>query len=351
MFLLEGDAHANMANVLERLERYTEAQVAIDHALRLYRSHGGVPRDMIGPRMVRGRLLSRMGDYDASIAEYEGIIQLIAEHAPEDVMELSSAQLNMGLALKYAGRLEEGLNRYKEALASREAILPPDHPKVLTVMHNIGSLLNAAGLHSEAEHWLRSAWDGRRKAIGVEHRRTVSSGILLVSVLRDLDRHDEAAEILTSLEGVALTGRMRWMYHHAWLSVYLSQSKAEEALSAARKLEAVEWPYEPGSARVRELSSFVARCEALAMNGLPVDHRYLVDHVLPEIVEEDGHARCGSTKTLQRVQRILSYLGRDAEADALVDAYLPKAKAELAEPGVQWRDAKAACVAELEGGA
>ena len=351
MFLLEGDAQAGMANALERLERPTEAEAAIDRALGLYLSHGGAPRDMIGLRMVRGRLFSRMGNYDASIAEYERIIQLFSEYAPEDLMGLSSAQLNLGLALKYAGRLEEGLSLYKEALASRQAILPPDHPRVLTVMHNLGNLLNAAGVYSEAEHWLRSAWDGRRKALGVEHRWTVSSGILLVRVLGRLDRHDEAAEVLTILEGVALPDTIRWLYHCAWLDVYLGQSKAEQALSSARTVEALEMPFEPGAARVRELSFFVARSEALAMNGLPVDHRHLVDRVLPELIEEDGHANCSSTKTVQSVRRILSYLGRDAEADALLDVFLPKAKAELAEPGVQWRDAKAACIAELEEGA
>ena len=41
----------------------------------------------------------------------------------------------------------------------------------------------------------------------------------------------------------------------------------------------------------------------------------------------------------------------ERESGALLDAFLPKAKAELAEPGVQWRDAKAACIAELEEGA
>ena len=41
----------------------------------------------------------------------------------------------------------------------------------------------------------------------------------------------------------------------------------------------------------------------------------------------------------------------ERESGALLDVFLPKAKAELAEPGVQWRDAKAACIAELEEGA
>ena len=134
------------------------------------------------------------------------------------------------------------------------------------------------------------------------------------------------------------------------MGILVGQGKASEALDAARALDALEWPFAPGTARGAKLTGVLAQAEARAMNGLPVDQRYLLDVVLPELTKADGHANCQSVISVQRIRRILSYVGRDAEADALLDAYLPKAKAELAEPGVQWRDSKAACIAELEEG-
>ena len=81
----------------------------------------------------------------------------------------------MGFLLKARGKLDEAERYYRESQERRRRVLGDDDPRTLTSINNMGSLLKAQGKLDEAEPYYREALEGRRRVLGDDHRSTLSS--------------------------------------------------------------------------------------------------------------------------------------------------------------------------------
>jgi tetratricopeptide (TPR) repeat protein len=122
---------------------------------------------------------------------------------PRDVALQEEAE-----ALWQAGRSDEAVARYREAMVMREAELGPDHPAFGAGLNNLAVMLISTGRYGEAEPLARRALEIAEDKLGRRHVGYVSSlknlGIVLHYLGRDAEArplYREALAILTDAYG------------------------------------------------------------------------------------------------------------------------------------------------------
>ncbi len=103
---------------------------------------------------------------------------------------------NLAMAYQAAGRIDESLALYREALARRRAILGPDHPDTLFSMNNLASCSREAGRFDEALPLYEEALKRRRVVLGPDHPETLVSMNNLANFYRELGRYPESIDLL-----------------------------------------------------------------------------------------------------------------------------------------------------------
>ena len=127
------------------------------------------------------------------------------------------------------------IGRVREALAARRETLGNRHPRTITSLNNLGTLLKAQGSLDEAMPLMREALEASRATLGDSHPDTLASIYNLGLLLEQSGALDDAATLLTEeLEGCAA----RYGADH------------HETLASARHL--VQLLEEPGCARAAE---------------------------------------------------------------------------------------------------
>ena len=86
---------------------------------------------------------------------------------------------NLGDLLQKQGKLEEAEVLYRRDLEGRERVLGLDHPSTLTSVINLGSLLYKQGKLEEAESFMRRALEGHERVLGPEHPNTQTAAAWL----------------------------------------------------------------------------------------------------------------------------------------------------------------------------
>ena len=101
---------------------------------------------------------------------------------------------NLAVVYKDAGRLDDALPLFQEALKRRQAKLGPDHPDTLVSMSNLAIAYHAAGRTADALPLFEQALERRRSTRGPEHPQTLLSINYLARA--HLVDHPERAEPL-----------------------------------------------------------------------------------------------------------------------------------------------------------
>jgi tetratricopeptide (TPR) repeat protein len=110
-------AHLNLGTTYSYLERYDEARAALARALDINRRN--LPPDHPDIAFVLGSLAAvdhNSKDYAAAAAGYAEVLRMREAKLAPDHAELGRAQLNLGLALAYAGELERGVEHLEAAV-------------------------------------------------------------------------------------------------------------------------------------------------------------------------------------------------------------------------------------------
>ena len=84
---------------------------------------------------------------------------------------------------------------FRQALASKEAALGPDHPSVATTLSSLGRLLQRLGDYTGAEVALRRALE-IRETLGPEHLLVAKSLYNLGRLLQDRGEQGAASDLL-----------------------------------------------------------------------------------------------------------------------------------------------------------
>jgi len=85
---------------------------------------------------------------------------------------------------------------YRRALAIAEKAQGPEHPSTGTCLNNLAGLLEAQGDYAAAEPLYRRALAINEQLNGSEHENTMQARCLLSDVLREIDKKDEALQLL-----------------------------------------------------------------------------------------------------------------------------------------------------------
>jgi tetratricopeptide (TPR) repeat protein len=116
---------------------------------------------------------------------------------PRLVMNLDRLALLYGSQLKYA----DAEPLYQRVLAIREKALGPTHPDVAKTLYNLAKLYQAQGQYAKAEPLYQRALAISEKALGPAHRDVAMILQSYVTLLREANRADEAAQLLAAHRG------------------------------------------------------------------------------------------------------------------------------------------------------
>lgn len=170
----------------QRMARHTELATEADNSLgvalrflgdfagaaRAYaRALASLPADDLASRAALHHNLAGLaharGDHAASEAEARRALALRAD-APRDPRYGGDLGA-LALAIAEQGRHEEALAVFAEALGIYEAMLPPSHPEVAYLLHNLGDTLVDAGRFAEATSAYDEALRVKEEALGEGH--------------------------------------------------------------------------------------------------------------------------------------------------------------------------------------
>lgn len=121
------DAWQNLANILLEREEYAEAAAALTRVVALR-------PDQLDPRLALARAQLLGGQEEAAVETLHQLLGMAPAHAP--------AYINLGVALRKLGRLEESAAAYRSALA-----FAPGDPGALS---NLGVLMQEDGRYEQA---------------------------------------------------------------------------------------------------------------------------------------------------------------------------------------------------------
>ncbi|MEO7975298.1 MAG: tetratricopeptide repeat-containing protein kinase family protein, partial [Thermoanaerobaculia bacterium] len=258
-----------------------------------------------------GLILLELPDYAAAEAVFAESLALKRKLLGEKHVQVINALINLGFALDYQGRREEGLAKQQEALKIARELFEPPHPELLETIGATAIALRRAGRWSEAlplfEETLRLS-----RSFPAADRPSSYTGHLAQygALLLDLDRPADAEsalreaialyrgieghgghriDVARARRGVALGALGRWPEAAAEFEASLPaladspqgwglpefalwQVRAGEAFlacgrrgDALRTIQAVRerWAHQPGE-RQENLEAELARVEALA---------------------------------------------------------------------------------------
>lgn len=212
---LLGDEHEKTLDSLHHLAklryyegRYEEARTLFEEALDGTRRVLGPGHEYTYNAMNDLAVtLKDLGEWDAALPlqweALEGYRRVLGDDHPHTL----ATALGMGALLRQMGRAEEAEPYYREALAGLRRTLGDQHPDTQVCINNMGALMRSLGDLEKAEAFYREAMDLRIETLGPEHSHTLISLNNLAGVLLDLDRSEEAGQLL---ERHLFVARARW---------------------------------------------------------------------------------------------------------------------------------------------
>jgi tetratricopeptide (TPR) repeat protein len=181
------------------------------------------------------------GDFDRALSETDRALGVLRRVLGVDHPWTINAEMNKGLWLEEAGRLDEALKNHRPTLEHFERVLGPDHPQVGIASNNLAEVLNLLGRHAEAASVYR-------RAVAI-FRKSGTDGSIMAWALTGLGRalveEEQPAAALPPLEE-ALTireqkqvpasqlGETRFTLARALWSRPAERPRARELAMAAR---------------------------------------------------------------------------------------------------------------------
>jgi non-specific serine/threonine protein kinase/serine/threonine-protein kinase len=180
--LLRGNA-ARADDLLRQAEAYWAREPARNREQRLEGAY------------VRGALQRAQGDLEGSIRTYRAAIADRIELSGRNHRETANLYNSLAISLTGAGRIDEALQTYRDALAIHAALGRSDDIDALIMLGNTGTLAFRTGRTSEAEQILERAFERQRAITGDSASVGAAMG-LYGAALTARGRADEALPVL-----------------------------------------------------------------------------------------------------------------------------------------------------------
>jgi tetratricopeptide (TPR) repeat protein len=313
----------NIGVTLYAQERNAEAERELLRALEV--RERSLPADH--PHLARsfnalGAIYREQGDMERAVTLYRRALAHQERTLGPRHAHVALTLTNLGQAYRALGRWDEAEAALVRALEIQEATVGRDHPDLAEPLTTLGFLFNLRGDSERAERTLLRALEVRRVAAGDESGVAAEQMSLLGSLYVDLGRVDEAEPLLRrSLEILARSGEAEseletLRKNLGLIALERGQLDAAEVIleRSLRVFEEALRPDHPriagtlvGLARVRQARGDLAGAEPL--------YRRAVDSC------ERAYAADDPTRidTLARYVELLRLLGRNDEADRLLD--------------------------------
>lgn len=194
---------SDLALVLNRQERFAEAEPLLREALRISERVYGPDHPEIGAVLRNLSLaLDGQGHVDEGIALLRRTLEIDRRRGEGDRLSLAITQNNLGFRLLREGRYTESEPLLRESLQNYERI-DPRHPDRAAPLVNLGNVLVDTGRPAEALPLLREGLALREKNMQPGSVPIDSARSVLGACLAALGQRDEALPLLrTAYEGL-----------------------------------------------------------------------------------------------------------------------------------------------------
>lgn len=190
-------------------ESIWQNEKAVSHLRQAVATH----RDLLGadhPATLKSQL--QLGRLLAEESDSQGI-KLIQEayeirqriHGDDDYWT-ADAERALAYSLWAASRparYDEAHRHYQHALEVIRREMGPEHPDVIRIETENGSMSRSQGNWDEAEKFYRAGWSMANRILGPSHQYTIESRIALSDLYVDMRRYAEAMEILHDVQPLA----------------------------------------------------------------------------------------------------------------------------------------------------
>ena len=161
-------AWTSLVFVSNRLHRFDDAELFGRHA-RAVLELGGNETLRSALLVELGNLASSQGNDDQALPLYREALAIRQKLLPPDDPHIASVLDNMGLALVQLGKYEDALEDHRRALAIGEKSLGAEHPDVAGSLSNVGIVLHLQHKDAEALEYHRRALAILEKVLGPTH--------------------------------------------------------------------------------------------------------------------------------------------------------------------------------------
>lgn len=209
LFELEEDSHSpDVANLLNDLADIEQERQNFAQALALAERARSI-EDALGQRFtgedavririrtlgIAGAVRRIQGDYALAENDLKNALEISVTELGEASEDAAEARNNLAVLYKYAGRFDEGLKLYREALGVTIAAHGEISLASANIYHNIGGILHARGDFAAAEEPAGKAWEISQQLLGEDDPHTMLDAAAYAGVLDGLERYNESEPI------------------------------------------------------------------------------------------------------------------------------------------------------------
>ncbi len=238
--LVEARILETISDVFVELGRYPEAVQSIQRAYELRHEQLGRDDEQTLTAQVKlGIALAWAGKLDeAERANAEALAGLIRVLGPHDRATLW-ARNALGTTYLAAYKFDEALPIFEDVSARQIEVIGLDNRETVSTLANLARCLMSLSRLDEAEPAQRTALDAQRRVLGDRHPDTLKSSGNLVGMLYELGRYEEAESV--ALETIAIAAGVLDENHPALLDLRINlgltlaaTGRASEAVALVR---------------------------------------------------------------------------------------------------------------------
>jgi tetratricopeptide (TPR) repeat protein len=187
-----GIAEGNIGNALKEFGRYKEAEEKLKKSTEIFIEAMGKDHKYVAYPLINWADVKYLeGDYNAALAKAEEAYALQKRIFPDGHIDLTRSELVIGKVYTATGKLAEGEEYLRKALAKRTEVLGPDHLQTATTKMHLGENLIEQKRFAEARRSLDEALLAMEQKQGAAHPYTVRCR----KIIEKLEKSEHAGRV------------------------------------------------------------------------------------------------------------------------------------------------------------
>ena len=195
-----GEAHPETIQTLKSLAGVARGRGALAEAEKLFREtiellamvHGPADPETLDARRQLGTVLRLQGSFAKAAVLQQELVEIYRTTGLIRTAQGVAAVNGLAIATFQAGRPQESLAYFEEALALSREVLGPRHVEALSALNNMATALKETGRPAQALPYSEESYRQTLAVFGEAHHRTVSAAVTHANSLRQLNQLTEA---------------------------------------------------------------------------------------------------------------------------------------------------------------